>query len=136
MPGFFLAVHRWTHAVSQLIADIHINACETTSNCPIVQCDNQSSWSHRFHFAGWKRIVMHSDSKGTSFAFCINLPFGESGRHMMFPGSIDNKSSLVQSCTQFFSKYKLRPNISGYISFTPGYILTGILRTTISALFL
>lgn len=80
---------------------------------------------------------MHSDSKGASFSFSISLPFGEAGRHMMFPGSTDNKSSLVQSCTQFFYKYKLKPNITGYISFTPGYFLTeGILRTIVSPLVL
>lgn len=47
---------------------------------------------------------MHSDSKGTSFSVSISLPFAEPGRHMKLPGSIDNKSTLIQSCAQFFSR--------------------------------
>lgn len=82
--------------------------CETADNCPIAQYDNQSSSSHRFHFAGWKRSVMHSDSKGTSFSFSISLPFGQALRHMMFPEPIDNKSSVIQSWAQWFYKYKLK----------------------------
>lgn len=111
--------------------------CEATTDCPIGQCDNQGSSGPGFHFAGWRRSVMHSDSKGTSFSLSISLPSAGAGRHMMLPGSIDNKSSLIQSCAQFFYKYKLQASTNGCLSYTPGCLLTeGVLRTMVSPLVL